>query len=660
MSFIYRYILRESCSQFDSLPLTYLTISDTGRAGSAPAAPKVRSAARASAARRRTSAQPRSRPSIVPPPRRAKARANDTATRGATPLVTALYDVVGEAREELSFAEGDRIEVEETVVPECVLCRSRSCRALLMCLEPPMTICVAHRAVVLRAPGAGVLRFVLRCLRFVCAERARAPRAPCVTAAHLALLLPLPLPLLLRPTPTARFGDGWWRGRNLASGARGVFPSNYVEAAAAIALFSARALYDCDGDGPGELTFSAGDVLGVTATNVPTQGDGWWLGALPGGAAGMFPSNYVDRIVAGNSGGRRRAKGKASTTSGGLFGGLLGGKQKKKKKKKADASADFEIGGFSDVSVRHVDLGGAAAGGARKKGADTKKRRKTKSGPPSLAPRRNKAGGTSRKQTAAETDASADGVDVDANSELAAMAREQAELEAIAEQRKMERKKANATKLEAKRLSLERARRAAAEAEAAADAEAAEELAAIEREEARLKAAAAKTAAASKASKTDAEADASAPKKKRGLFGGLIGGKGRTTKAKAKAAKTKGAKAKGAKAKGAKVASKEESFEFEIQNVHVAHVNLGGGAAVYVAVDNFDVRLLLFVGHGFALHGGGGLALFCIVVALTHPLPLRSTHPLRSCTAVSRSRLSPLINLILYGLFPQSTPTSTA
>ena len=264
------------------------------------------------------------------------------------------------------------------------------------------------------------------------------------------------------------------------------------------------------------------------------------------------------------------------------------------------------------------------------------------------------------KQTAAETDASADGVDVDANSELAAMAREQAELEAIAEQRKMERKKANATKLEAKRLSLERARRAAAEAEAAADAEAAEELAAIEREEARLKAAAAKTAAASKASKTDAEADASAPKKKRGLFGGLIGGKGRTTKAKAKAAKTKGAKAKGAKAKGAKVASKEESFEFEIQNVHVAHVNLGGGAAVYVAVDNFDVRLLLFVGHGFALHGGGGLALFCIVVALTHPLPLRSTHPLRSCTAVSRSRLSPLINLILYGLFPQSTPTSTA
>jgi hypothetical protein len=34
LSFIYRYILRESCSQFDSLPLTYLTISDTGRAGS--------------------------------------------------------------------------------------------------------------------------------------------------------------------------------------------------------------------------------------------------------------------------------------------------------------------------------------------------------------------------------------------------------------------------------------------------------------------------------------------------------------------------------------------------------------------------------------------------------------------------------------------------
>ena len=28
-SFMYRYILRESCSQFDSLPLTYLTIPST-------------------------------------------------------------------------------------------------------------------------------------------------------------------------------------------------------------------------------------------------------------------------------------------------------------------------------------------------------------------------------------------------------------------------------------------------------------------------------------------------------------------------------------------------------------------------------------------------------------------------------------------------------
>ena len=38
LSFIYRYILRESCSQFDSLPLTSLTISDTGVAADAASA----------------------------------------------------------------------------------------------------------------------------------------------------------------------------------------------------------------------------------------------------------------------------------------------------------------------------------------------------------------------------------------------------------------------------------------------------------------------------------------------------------------------------------------------------------------------------------------------------------------------------------------------
>ena len=336
-----------------------------------------------------------------------------------------------------------------------------------------------------------------------------------------------------------RFGDGWWRGRNLASGARGVFPSNYVEAAAMATLFSARALYSCDGDGPGELTFSAGETIDVTATDVPTQGEGWWVGALGSGAAGMFPSNYVERIGpagpgarsgGGGGGARKNARGKVATTeTRSLFSKLIGGK----KKAKVDASADFEIGGFSNVSVRHVDLGGAGAA-----------RRKTASGPPSLVPRHKKSTASGKRASTAKKFAAASSgkeTDADADAELAAMAREQARLEAVAEQRRAERKKVNAAKLEAKRVSLERARNAAAEAEAVADAETAKELAAMEREEARL--------AAKVSSK----------------------GAGKKTK-----------KKKAAKKKGKKIASKGESSD-EIDTVD--------GAAVYVAIDNFDVRL---------------------------------------------------------------------
>ena len=123
--------------------------------GDAERSPKIHSAARASAARRRTSAKPHSRPSIVPPPRRGanakpqsrpsivppprRGKARAKAARSAKKVVTALYDVAGATGEELSFTEGDTIEVEETDVPECVLSCSSSTAAEK---KAPRGVCV--------------------------------------------------------------------------------------------------------------------------------------------------------------------------------------------------------------------------------------------------------------------------------------------------------------------------------------------------------------------------------------------------------------------------------------------------------------------------------------------------------------------------------------
>ncbi|CAG9112753.1 unnamed protein product [Plutella xylostella] len=86
-----------------------------------------------------------------------------------------------------------------------------------------------------------------------------------------------------------------------AGGARGLFPSNYVEIKvplpddplpAAPRLGTALALYDLESTQPGDLAFSAGDSITVTHK----INDEWYFGEC-GGVKGQFPVNYVQLNV---------------------------------------------------------------------------------------------------------------------------------------------------------------------------------------------------------------------------------------------------------------------------------------------------------------------------------------------------------------------------
>ena len=56
-------------------------------------------------------------------------------------------------------------------------------------------------------------------------------------------------------------------------------------------LFQAKALYDCDAEGPADLALKAGDIITVTKTD----GSGWWEGTCKG-KRGQFPANYIEKI----------------------------------------------------------------------------------------------------------------------------------------------------------------------------------------------------------------------------------------------------------------------------------------------------------------------------------------------------------------------------
>ncbi|KAI0235277.1 hypothetical protein L0F63_006558, partial [Massospora cicadina] len=88
--------------------------------------------------------------------------------------------------------------------------------------------------------------------------------------------------------------DRWWLGRNLMTGRRGLFPSNFVmplseEALDAPAVDHGRveAAYDYEAQAPDELALKTGDIITVVAKD-----DGWWTGQI-GGRVGVFPENFV-------------------------------------------------------------------------------------------------------------------------------------------------------------------------------------------------------------------------------------------------------------------------------------------------------------------------------------------------------------------------------
>jgi hypothetical protein len=70
-------------------------------------------------------------------------------------------------------------------------------------------------------------------------------------------------------------------------------PPAAAAAAAAAVGATHRALYDCDAEGDGDLSFKVGDSICVTRKD----DSGWWEGTVVGaGRSGIFPANYVEPV----------------------------------------------------------------------------------------------------------------------------------------------------------------------------------------------------------------------------------------------------------------------------------------------------------------------------------------------------------------------------
>ncbi|KAJ3402186.1 F-BAR and double SH3 domains protein 1 [Chytriomyces hyalinus] len=98
-------------------------------------------------------------------------------------------------------------------------------------------------------------------------------------------------------TSKATGDDAWWEG--VSNRGKGLFPSNYVGAAAAAvtstavpseALFYAEAVFDYAAGDESELSFRVGDVVRVVDDS---DGD-WWMAVL-NNERGLVPASYVAR-----------------------------------------------------------------------------------------------------------------------------------------------------------------------------------------------------------------------------------------------------------------------------------------------------------------------------------------------------------------------------
>jgi hypothetical protein len=109
---------------------------------------------------------------------------------------------------------------------------------------------------------------------------------------------------------TEKNADGWWVG--VMNGHSGLFPSNFVEAYTGSTPVAAEttqpvqhvseplppqqeylgtctALYDYDAQDGEELSFKEGAKISI----LEKFDDGWYIGCLPDGSQGLFPSNFT-------------------------------------------------------------------------------------------------------------------------------------------------------------------------------------------------------------------------------------------------------------------------------------------------------------------------------------------------------------------------------
>ena len=76
--------------------------------------------------------------------------------------------------------------------------------------------------------------------------------------------------------------------------------------------FEARAVYDFESVGEGELGVRVGDVVTVTDTSL---GQGWWMARSGDGREGVVPEAYLERL--GSTGGQGDRRSSATPSAGG-------------------------------------------------------------------------------------------------------------------------------------------------------------------------------------------------------------------------------------------------------------------------------------------------------------------------------------------------------
>ncbi|KAJ6239204.1 sh3 and f-bar domain-containing protein [Anaeramoeba flamelloides] len=91
--------------------------------------------------------------------------------------------------------------------------------------------------------------------------------------------------------------SGWWEGE--LDGKKGLFPMNFVSESGNVEEpeiqvgDKARAIYDYEAEGNGELSIKEDQIIIITDLD-----DGWYVGYIEGGdgTEGSFPGNYIEKI----------------------------------------------------------------------------------------------------------------------------------------------------------------------------------------------------------------------------------------------------------------------------------------------------------------------------------------------------------------------------